>query len=102
MHASSVSATTPMPTVTVSSKGQIVLPAELRNRLGLAAGARLEIWEDADGLRLRVLHALAPTDIGGLAGMVTAPSWGTPRSLDDFNAAGLLARPAGGTSAGDR
>jgi AbrB family looped-hinge helix DNA binding protein len=41
-----------MPTVTVSSKGQVVLPAELRNRLGLAAGARLEISEEADGLRL--------------------------------------------------
>ncbi|NDD14371.1 MAG: AbrB/MazE/SpoVT family DNA-binding domain-containing protein, partial [Betaproteobacteria bacterium] len=39
-----------MSTVTLSSKGQIALPVELRNRLGLATGSRLEITEEAGGL----------------------------------------------------
>jgi len=41
-----------MATLTVSSKGQIVLPAGVRRRLGLGAGAKMEIVEEADGLRL--------------------------------------------------
>ena len=45
-----------MSTLTVSSKGQIVLPAALRRRLGLGVGAQLEVLEEADGLRLRVLR----------------------------------------------
>ena len=40
----------------VSSKGQIVLPAELRRRLGMGAGAKLEVLEESDGLRLRVIR----------------------------------------------
>ena len=40
-----------MSTLLVSSKGQIVLPAATRRRLGLGAGARLEVFEDADGVR---------------------------------------------------
>jgi antitoxin PrlF len=75
----------------VSSKGQIVLPVDLRRRLGLAAGARLEISEEADGLRLRVTRALPTADIADLAGMVKAPSIGVPRRLEDFDPASLLA-----------
>jgi AbrB family looped-hinge helix DNA binding protein len=42
-----------MSTLLVSSKGQIVLPAEMRRRLGMGAGARIEVLEDWDGLKLR-------------------------------------------------
>ncbi|MEY3973716.1 MAG: hypothetical protein RIS59_77 [Pseudomonadota bacterium] len=82
-----------MPTVTLSSKGQIVLPVEIRNRLGLAAGSVLELSEEGEGLMLRPVHTIKPTDLEELAGMVKAPSAGVPRSLDDFDAATLLARP---------
>ena len=81
-----------MSTVTLSSKGQIALPVELRNRLGLAAGSRLEITEEAGGLLLRPVHAIAPVSLGDLAGMVKASATGKQRSLDDFDAATLLAR----------
>jgi len=37
--------------VTVSSKGQVVLPAELRSRLGLGAGRRLEDFDAASMTR---------------------------------------------------
>ena len=81
-----------MTTVVVSSKGQVVLPAALRRRLGLGTGTELEVLEEADGLRLRVVRSVPSADFSGLAGMVTAPSRGVARRLDDFDPASLLAR----------
>ena len=81
-----------MSTLLVSSKGQIVLPAATRRRLGLGAGARLEVFEDADGVRLRVVRSVPATDLKGLAGMVKAPTRGVSRRLGDFDPASLLGR----------
>ncbi len=82
-----------MPSVLVSAKGQVVLPADLRRRLGLNPGARLEVTEEPDGLRLRVQRAVPATAASELAGMVTAPSRGKPRCLGDFDPASLIAKP---------
>ena len=41
-----------MPTVTVSSKYQIVVPREARRRLGITSGTRLQAIEEPTGLRL--------------------------------------------------
>lgn len=71
-----------MSTLVVSSKGQIVLPAALRRRLGMGAGARIEVLEEPDGLKLRVVRSVAPADMAGLAGMagmVKAKPRGIPR-----------------------
>ena len=87
-----------MSTLLVSSKGQIVLPAALRRRLGMGAGARLEVLEESDGLKLRVVRAVAKTDLAGMAGMVKAPSHGTPRRLEDFDPATLVSRKSPGKS----
>lgn len=87
-----------MSTLLVSSKGQIVLPAALRRRLGMGAGARLEVLEESDGLKLRVVRSVAAADLTGLAGMVKAPARGVPRRLQDFDAASLLARSRPGKS----
>jgi AbrB family looped-hinge helix DNA binding protein len=81
-----------MSTLLVSSKGQIVLPAEMRRRLGMGAGTRLEVLEEPDGLKLRVVRAVPKADVSKLAGMVKAPSMGKPRRLPDFDPASLLAR----------
>jgi len=81
-----------MSTLLVSSKGQIVLPAALRRRLGMGAGARLEVLEESDGLKLRVIRSVATTDLTGLAGMVKATTRGVPRCLADFAPASLLTR----------
>ncbi len=40
--------------ITVSEKGQVVIPASLRARLGISAGTRLEVIEEAGNLRLLV------------------------------------------------
>lgn len=81
-----------MSTLLVSSKGQIVLPAELRRRLGMGAGARIEVFEESDGLKLRVVRSVATADMSSLAGMVKAPTRGVPRCLEDFDPASLLTR----------
>ncbi len=81
-----------MPTLVVSSKGQIVLPAALRRRLGMGAGARIEVLEESDGLKLRVIRAVSTAELTGMAGMVKAPAHGVPRRLEDFDPASLLAR----------
>jgi antitoxin PrlF len=80
-----------MSTLLVSSKGQIVLPAAMRRRLGLNAGARLEVVEESDGLKLRVVRAVPQSDVARLAGMLKAPARGVPRRLEDFDAATLTA-----------
>jgi len=81
-----------MSTLLVSSKGQIVLPAALRRRLGMGAGARIEVHEESDGLKLRVIRSVATADLTGLAGMVKAPPRGFPRRLEEFDPASLLTR----------
>jgi antitoxin PrlF len=81
-----------MSTLLVSSKGQIVLPAAMRRRLGMGAGARIAVVEEPDGLKLSVVRSVANADLSGLAGMVKAPSRGQPRRLQDFDPASLLAR----------
>lgn len=86
-----------MSTLLVSSKGQIVLPAAIRRRLGLGPGARLEVLEESDGIRLRLVRAVNTTDVGELAGSVKASSRGVPRRLEDFDPASLLARNRGST-----
>lgn len=83
-----------MATMTVSSKGQIVLPADIRRRLGLMAGTQMEIIEEPNGVRLVVSRPVKPTSVAACAGMVTAPSKGKPRRLEDFDAATLM-RKAG-------
>jgi AbrB family looped-hinge helix DNA binding protein len=83
---------TTMSTLLVSSKGQIVLPAALRRRLGMGAGARIELLEESDGLKLRVVRAVATADVTGMAGMVKAKARGVPRRLEDFDPAAMLTR----------
>ncbi len=82
-----------MSSVLVSAKGHVVLPADLRRRRGLNPGARLEITEEPDGLRLRLLRTVSTAALDELAGMVTAPSRGKPRGLSDFDPASLTANP---------
>lgn len=43
-----------MAIVTVSDKGQVVIPAAMRRRLGIVPGTRLEFSEEGSELRVRV------------------------------------------------
>ena len=80
--------------VTVSSKGQIVLPASVRRRLGLNTGAKLELIDESSVLRLKVLRPVQGATARDLAGLVTAPRTGRRRSLAKFDPASLASRNA--------
>ena len=81
-----------MTVVTLSAKGQLVLPAKVRHRFGLTAGSQLELREEADGLRLSVLHRLHAQSVESGYGLIALRPSGKPRRLADFDAASLLAK----------
>jgi len=70
----------------------------LRRRLGMNAGARIEVLEEPDGLKLRVIRPVAMADVTGMAGMAKAPARGVPRRLEDFDPASLLTRSRRGSA----
>lgn len=77
-----------MTILTMSSKGQIVLPVKIRKRLGLKAGSQLELIESDQGLVLKVNSSVVSTQyIAACAGLIKIKSAGQKRSLDDFDAA---------------
>jgi len=64
-----------MSTATMSSKGQVTIPLDLRNALGLHAGARLDFVREGDGLKVVKLAESMPTLRGRFSGRVArAPS----------------------------
>lgn len=74
----------PRPTehaATVSSKGQVVIPSEVRRQLGIAQGSVLRFVLDGDGVRL----VAAGSDIRRLKGRLAVPA--SPVSIDDMNEA---------------
>jgi AbrB family looped-hinge helix DNA binding protein len=83
-----------MSAVTLSSKGQLVLPAGIRQRFGLTTGSRLEVVEESNGIRLVVPVPVPLASVASGFGMLKAKSRGRPRRLDRFDAAGLLGKPS--------
>lgn len=60
-----------MSTVTVSEKGQMVIPADLRRRLGIGPGTRLAITAEGGGFRVAVEAQTkwrTAAEIAGIAG----------------------------------
>ena len=58
-----------MATSTVSTKGQIVIPAAIREELGLAAGSRVEFLKTSEGYLLKP----ATSSISALKGILRKP-----------------------------
>ena len=50
----------PMSTVTVSEKGQVVIPAPIR-RLGIAPGSKLDFDLEGDSIRIRLRKSIPPS-----------------------------------------
>jgi antitoxin PrlF len=71
-----------MPTATVTSKGQITIPLEVRQALGIEAGDRVEFVAQETG----VYTVMAATrDVRHLKGLVAKPA--KPVSVEDMKAA---------------
>jgi AbrB family looped-hinge helix DNA binding protein len=81
-----------MPAATLTAKGQVVIPAEIRARFGLVPGTQVEFVDDGDGIRLVVRRRVTPSTIDAGFGMVKAPARGVARRLADFDAADMLRR----------
>ena len=69
-----------MPSSVVTSKGQITIPVEVRQRLGLEMGHRVDFIEIASGQYALVA---ATVDIKSLRGIVGKPP--KPVSIEDMN-----------------
>jgi len=73
---------TNMATATLTSKGQITIPVAVREKLGVAAGDRLEFVELSPG---EFALKAATEDVRALKGMIRRP--GKPVPVDAMNAA---------------
>jgi len=71
-----------MSTATLTSKGQVTIPAEVRQRMGLDSGDRIEFVELENGG-----YAIKPAidDVRSLKGLLRKPA--KPVSVEDMNAA---------------
>ena len=76
--------------LTLSSKGQLVIPARLRQLLGLQAGDRLALSLEAEGLRL---IPQAPAKTRSASSLIGCTGYqGPPLALEQMDPA-LFAKP---------
>jgi antitoxin PrlF len=83
-----------MPVATLTEKGQIVIPAEIRARYELTPGTQVEFVDEGGTIRLLVRRRIAPSDPAAGYGLVKVkPSRSRPRRLSEFDPAATLKRP---------
>ncbi|MBW8073185.1 MAG: AbrB/MazE/SpoVT family DNA-binding domain-containing protein [Ferrovum sp.] len=75
-----------MQTVTVSDKGQVVIPVEIRRRLGITPGCQLDFTLDGNIIRAEVKRHIAKTNVEDGYGMLVCKKTGV-RRLADFDVA---------------
>jgi AbrB family looped-hinge helix DNA binding protein len=74
-------------TTRVSTKGQVILPAELRTKRGWQAGQVLEVQETPEGVLLKAAPMFARTTVDQVAGMLGSPEDGRTRTIEDMHQA---------------
>jgi AbrB family looped-hinge helix DNA binding protein len=75
-----------MSTVTVSDKGQVVIPAAIRHRLGIEPGTKLDFELEGDTIRVRPLRVISRTRPEDGYGMLRCDQPGE-RRLAEFDVA---------------
>jgi antitoxin PrlF len=75
-----------MPTVIVSDKGQIVIPAEIRRQMGITPGCQLNFILEGNTLRIEVKRRIQPSRAEDGYGMLVCKRRGE-RRLSDFDVA---------------
>ena len=68
----------------LSTKGQIIIPKEIRERRGWAAGLTLEVEERGEGVVLRPARTPRRTTVDDLLGCL--PHKGRPKTLREMEA----------------
>ncbi len=84
-----------MAAATLTAKGQIVIPAEIRARYELTPGTQVEFVDDNGSIRLLVRRRVAMVDGASGFGMIKIPrgrAGGAKRKLSEFDAATLVSR----------
>jgi AbrB family looped-hinge helix DNA binding protein len=71
-----------MARTTLTSKGQITLPKEIREQLGLKAGVKFECYVDRDGQVVLVPLTVKLEDLVGIL-----PYAGPPKTIEEINEA---------------
>lgn len=85
-----------MTMVTVSDKGQVVIPVEIRRTLGIHPGCQLDFVLEGQVIRAQVKHPFAATSVEAGFGMLKAkpPTTSTKafpqRKLTDFDVASAM------------
>jgi AbrB family looped-hinge helix DNA binding protein len=79
-------------TTKLSSKGQVVIPEEIRNRLGLETGAQFVVVGDRDVVILKVIHAPDVAEFDELVGRARKAAKRAGLKKEDVNAAIQKAR----------
>ena len=83
-----------MATATLTEKGQVVIPAEIRARYALTPGTQVEFVDEGGVIRLVVRRRVAVTDpVAGYGSIKVRPAGRAgERRLGDFDAAALVGR----------
>jgi AbrB family looped-hinge helix DNA binding protein len=71
-------------TTTLSTKGQVILPAEIRRSRRWSAGVRLIVEDTPEGVLLRPAPTFKPTQVANVFGSL--PYSGAPKSFADMKA----------------
>jgi AbrB family looped-hinge helix DNA binding protein len=82
-----------MPAATLTEKGQVVIPAEIRARYQLTPGTQVEFVDEGGTIRLVVRRRVTPSDPAAGYGMIKVKrrrGKKGARRLSDFDPAELL------------
>ena len=77
-----------MSCVTVSNKGQVVIPADLRKLLGILPGSQVEVSVVGDKIQITLLHPAGQSSHDRGFGMLKYA--GPPRRLADMDVAEFM------------
>lgn len=81
-----------MAAATLTAKGQIVIPAEIRERYELTPGTQVEFVDEGGVIRLLVRRRVVASEPAAGYGLVKVKPVAQPRSLLGFDPALLAAR----------
>lgn len=78
-----------MSIVTVSEKGQVVIPAAIRRQLGIAPGCQLDFSLQGSTIQVAVKRQVSPSSIAEAYGMLVSKVPGK-RKLSEFHVAAAM------------